>query len=455
MFPASMRIAIIGAGPAGLAAGWRLAKAGVIADIYEAGPAIGGLAKSVDVFGRRVDLGSHIFTSPDARVHAAWDEAIGDQWKEVAVRRGILCETGTVVDYPIRPLKLPAAIGMMETVRCVAGFACANLWPRKCANSARDVIVQRYGQPLFEAFFRSYGEKYLGIPSEQVDPAFAYSVAGGSRTDAGGRLSSLKRRLFGEEIKNRGGQDAYNPDVFRWPKRGSGEIWLGLEKIIQASGSRIRLRTSVTGIDAEGGRVRSIETDAGTVPCDHVISSMPLPLLCKILRGPFSFPADPANGLKMRSTVLVYLLIKVDRPMKYSWVYVYTPRQLVGRITNFGMWVGIDREETLLSFEYWCMEGDSLWARSDDDLVALATEELEGCGVYPGAAVLRGSVLRVKGTHPSFEAGYQERTDAVWEQLDKIQGLHSVGRHGRLDLSTTGSSMRMGIDAAEKILANG
>jgi protoporphyrinogen oxidase len=211
----------------------------------------------------------------------------------------------------------------------------------------------------------------------------------------------------------------------------------------------------VTRINAEGGRVHSIETAAGAVSCDHVISSMPLPLLCKTLRAPFSLPANLVEGLRMRSTVLVYLLIKVDRPFAYSWVYVYTLRQLVGRITNFGMWIGIDRGETLLSFEYWCTEGDSLWAKSDRDLVALATEELRGCGVCPGATVTRGSVLRVKGTHPSFEVGYQERTAVVWEQLDKIHGLYSVGRHGRLDLSTTGSSMRMGIDAAEKILAHG
>ena len=450
-----MKIAIIGAGPAGLAAGWRLARAEVPVDVFEAGPEIGGLARSVDVFGFRVDLGSHIFTSADARVHAAWDEAIGDEWKEVAVRRGILCETGVVVDYPIRPLSLPGAIGMAKTLKCVAGFARASFRPRRVATSARDVIVQRYGEPLFEAFFRGYGEKYLGLPTDQIDPTFARSVAGDSPPDTRGRRSSFLRRLLGEEIKNRAGQDDYNPQAFRWPKRGSGEIWLGLERIIRAAGSQIHLRTPVTRIDAEDGQVCSIETGAGVIPCDHVISSMPLPLLCKTLRAPYSFPAELGKGLKMRSTVLVYLLIKADQVMAHSWVYVYTPGQLVGRITNFGMWLGIDGGETLLSCEYWCAEGDPVWVKGDDELLALASEELRGCGVCPGATVNQGSVLRVKGTHPAFERGYQERTNIVWEQLAKIRGLQSVGRHGQFGLSTVGASMKMGIQAAEKIIAGG
>ena len=60
------RVAVVGGGPAGLAAAYRLTAEGVPAIVFEAGSSIGGLARSMEIWGQAVDLGAHMFTLKDA-----------------------------------------------------------------------------------------------------------------------------------------------------------------------------------------------------------------------------------------------------------------------------------------------------------------------------------------------------------------------------------------------------
>jgi protoporphyrinogen oxidase len=202
----------------------------------------------------------------------------------------------------------------------------------------------------------------------------------------------------------------------------------------------------------EMGNIRSLETGGETKPYDHIISSMPLPLLCKTVSQSLPAALELGKKLKIRSTILVYLLADISPPISYSWAYVYSKQFLVGRITNFGLWTQEDGSETVLAMEYWCDEGDALWTRSEPDLIQLAAKELTDCKISDSVKVKNGFVHRVKGTHPAFEIGYHDRMSGLQKQLTGISGLYLVGRHGRFDLSATGASMKMGIDAAESIL---
>src|SRR2546430_5670283 len=69
-------VAVIGAGPAGLAAAYQLSKKGGEVPVFEASGAVGGLARTIDLWGQKVDPGPHPFFSSDTRVNKAWLEII-------------------------------------------------------------------------------------------------------------------------------------------------------------------------------------------------------------------------------------------------------------------------------------------------------------------------------------------------------------------------------------------
>ena len=74
-----MRPIIIGAGPAGLSAAYILAKSGIEVTVLEAGASVGGMAKTIDLWGQRVDLGPHRFFSNDTRINKIWIEVVGKE----------------------------------------------------------------------------------------------------------------------------------------------------------------------------------------------------------------------------------------------------------------------------------------------------------------------------------------------------------------------------------------
>ncbi|MDR1776731.1 MAG: NAD(P)-binding protein, partial [Desulfovibrio sp.] len=75
---------MIGAGPAGLTAAYILLQKGHDVVLFEESDAVGGMAKTIELWGQLVDLGPHRFFSSDPRVNTIWLEAIGDDYKMVS-----------------------------------------------------------------------------------------------------------------------------------------------------------------------------------------------------------------------------------------------------------------------------------------------------------------------------------------------------------------------------------
>jgi len=164
------------------------------------------------------------------------------------------------------------------------------------------------------------------------------------------------------------------------------------------------------------------------------VSSMPIPLLLKAMD-----PAPPAevlaaaDGLKFRDFLTVALVVPEEKGFPDQWIYIHDPNVEVGRIQNFNNWSAAMvpvAGQTCLGFEYFCFEGDGLWTMPDDDLIALAAEELGRLDLAPGATVLDGTVIRQPKAYPVYDAAYREHVDAIRAHLDPIANLHTVGRNG-------------------------
>src|SRR4051794_30406261 len=97
-----LRVAVIGAGPAGLGAALALTGGGASVTVYEGAPEVGGLARSISLWGRPVELGAHLLLRTDPRIDRLWDELIGDDF-DAAPRSTRILSHGRWLHYPYRP----------------------------------------------------------------------------------------------------------------------------------------------------------------------------------------------------------------------------------------------------------------------------------------------------------------------------------------------------------------
>src|SRR2546428_1994985 len=79
----SKKVAVIGAGPAGITAAYELAKQGIEVDVFEASDSVGGMSKSIQLWNQTVDIGPHRFFSNDTRINKIWLEVAGRDYRMV------------------------------------------------------------------------------------------------------------------------------------------------------------------------------------------------------------------------------------------------------------------------------------------------------------------------------------------------------------------------------------
>jgi len=446
-----MRVAVIGAGPAGMTAAMCLAQGGAQVTVYEAGDRIGGMARSFDLWGHRVDLGPHRFFSTDARVNRLWLDVVGRDYRMVD-RLTRIHYRGRFFHYPLRPMNALANMGLWNATQCLASYAKEKVSPsfgHDQNNSFESWVVNRFGRRLFEMFFKSYSEKLWGISCQELDADFA--------------AQRIKKFSLGEAVKkallpNKGQVHVTLVDRFAYPTAGTGSVYEKMAERVRAAGGQIQLRAPVRRVLHDGFQVRGLElVDGREDPCDHVISTMPLTLL---VRGLGDVPSDVSaavDQLKFRNTVLVYLLADSDQLFPDQWVYLHSQELNIGRLTNFRNWVPElygDHKTSVLAAEHWCYESDPLWTESDESIIARTTNELRTTGLLGDAQVLKGHVVRIPRCYPVYARGYREHVERVVTYLRNFSGLTPIGRYGAFKYTNQDHSILMGLLAAENLLEN-
>jgi protoporphyrinogen oxidase len=451
-----MRVGIIGAGPAGLTAAYQLQKSGLSVDLYEAGPEVGGMARSLTLWGHRVDLGPHRFFSKDSRVNTFWHDAIEPDYHLVE-RQTRIFYRGRFFAYPLQPLDVLAKLGPWDSVRCIASYLRQKIAPERAVSeteSFEDWVVARFGRRLYAIFFKSYSEKLWGIPCDRLDADFAAQrIRGFSLGQSLLAMSGLGARKQRTLV-----------DCFSYPDSGSGAVYSRIAEQFQQLGGRLHLNAPVSEvIGGSDGRVLGISHPDGRVDLfDHVVSTMPLTLLAaKLAAGAdarfAARLADPLACLQYRNTILVYLKVEAAGLFPDQWIYIHAPDLAVGRITNFSNW-GRPSDEpsdsSVLCLEYWCYDGDAIWREPDDRLTERAIRDLKQLALTGPAPVTSGHVVRVPRCYPVYGRGYQSALEPVIDYLKSFVNLWPIGRYGSFKYNNQDHSILMGLLVAENI-ANG
>ena len=446
-----MRVAVIGAGPAGMTAALQLSRGGVEVAVYEAGQCVGGLARSLDLWGQRVDLGPHRFFSTDARVNRLWLDVVGREYAMVN-RLTRIYYRRRFFHYPLKPLNAFWNMGLPDAALCLASYLREQLRPRfptPAAVSFESWIVRRFGRRLFDMFFKSYSEKLWGIPCRELSADFAAQRI---------KKLSLPEAVTSALSPRRGRRHKTLVDRFPYPLGGTGSVYEKMADRLRDYGGQIHLQRPVRRILHEDFDVQGIELQSGRVEYfDHVVSTMPL---TDLVRGLADVPVDvqaAADGLRFRNTLLVYLHVDSDSLFADQWLYIHAPDLKMGRVTNFRNWVPQlhgEARTTILAVEHWCNDSDPIWIAPDDRLIEQATRELRSTRLLRDEPIMAGHVVRARRCYPVYRRGYREHIERLADYLRNFCGLTPIGRYGTFKYNNQDHSILMGILAAENLLDN-
>jgi protoporphyrinogen oxidase len=489
---------IIGAGPAGLTAAYEFCQRSSIQPIViEKSDYMGGISRTVNYRGNRIDIGGHRFFSKSDRVMNWWlnimpiQAAQGTQQITYQKQTRTVDVTGnpsaddsvmllrrrksriyflrTFFDYPIRMNgETVRKLGVGKMIRIGLSYLKVVCFPIRDEKNLEQFFINRFGKELYLTFFKSYTEKVWGIPCDQI------SAEWGAQRIKG--LSILKTVSHFLKSAFRKKSDLSQKDTetslieqFLYPKLGPGQMWDEVAKRVTERGARIltghevsRLRTDenrVVGVDVFDSKLgRTVSIDG-----DYFFSTMPITELVRGLDA--TVPQDVreiSDGLVYRDFITVGLLLselKIQDEngglIQDNWIYIQEPDVLVGRLQIFNNWSPFlvsKQDQVWVGLEYFCYETDELWKKTDAEMIELATRELEKIGIIDASKVVDATVLHMPKTYPAYFGTY-DRFSRLREYLDGFTNLFLVGRNGMHKYNNQDHSMLTAITAVDNILA--
>ncbi|MCL6590255.1 MAG: NAD(P)/FAD-dependent oxidoreductase [Firmicutes bacterium] len=445
------RTIIMGAGPAGLAAGYRLSKNGEEVALLEADSMVGGISKTIQYRGYYFDLGGHRFFTKFNEVNEFWNEILGGQFVRTP-RLSRIYYRNKFFNYPLTPMNALFGVGLWTTFVITGSYIKSRLFPYPEEDTFEQWVSNRFGKKLYSIFFKTYTEKVWGIPCSKLGAEWSAQRIKGL---------SLSSAIVNALFKPKNTKIKTLIDEFHYPVHGPGMMYTAVKNRIEMAGGQIFLNSRVVKVKHRDFKVQSVEyldekgasRQAGG---DYFISSIPITELVFSLDPlPEERILEAARNLKYRSFLTVDLIINKKTLFPDNWIYIHSPEVKLGRIQNFKNWSSKmvpDPEKTSLGLEYFCNENDELWRMPDQELFQLAAKELERIKICSPDEIEDFTVVRVPKAYPVYEMGYQDNIAQIKDYLKKFTNLQAVGRYGLFKYNNMDHSILTGFYAAQNIL---
>lgn len=450
---------IIGAGPAGLTAGYTLAKHGRDVVVLEQDPVyVGGISRTASYKGFLFDIGGHRFFSKSKEIVDLWNEILPDDFLE-RPRLSRIFYRGKFYAYPLRAFEALKNLGLVESALCMASFAYAKAFPVKEPKTFHQWVRNQFGERLFGIFFKTYTEKVWGMGCDEISADWAAQRIKG--LSLGAAIIDGLRRSLG--LRKSGGEAGAKTliESFRYPRRGPGMMWDAAAAKMQKFGGRLLMGRSVDALHYDEAEkvwtVRATRADGGveTYRARHVMSSAPMRDLMNAIE-PKPLSLFNARDLKYRDFLTVVLIGRPQKELPDNWVYIHDPSVKVGRVQNFRSWspeMIADGVSTCLGLEYFCFEGDGLWSAPDEELVALAREEIGRIGLMNPQDVADACVVRQPKAYPVYDEAYALNVETIRREIAaRFPTLHPIGRNGMHKYNNQDHAMMTGMLTALNII---
>ena len=491
------KVVIIGAGPAGLAAAYKLLTESkeykVI--ILEEENKIGGISKTINYHGNRIDIGGHRFFTKSKEVLNFWKEILPVQGKDsfddkklkrkkelpktkidpdkedkvflIRNRISRIFYENKLFNYPISlNLKTIKNLGVFRTIICGFSYIKTKIIKKK-EKSLEDFYINRFGKKLYSIFFKDYTKKVWGRSPKNISKEWGYQrVKGISLFEV---IKDYFNRLF--KIKNKKKETSLI-EKYLYPKYGPGQLYEEIAKKVKKLGGKVLTNSKVIKIKKKNNKITEVvyinNNKEIVESADYVISSMPLKDLCNSLNNIPKNILTISNNLPYRDFITVgvltdKLLLKNKTKIKTfndnipdCWLYVQDTNVKLGRIQVFNNWspymVKDIYKTTWIGLEYFCNENDSFWNLSDTKIKQLAIKELQKLKVI-NDNILDSCVIRIKKAYPAYFDSYKD-IDQLKDYLNKIDNLYCIGRNGQHRYNNMDHSIMTAFKAVNNIINN-
>ena len=449
--PSAKPIVIMGAGPAGLTAAWQLIRAGHEVVVWESDPSyVGGISRTVQAEGYRIDLGGHRFFSKSEEVNEIWRQIMPDDFVECP-RLSRIYYQGKYFNFPLETMNAFLNLGLVESARILWSGSKARMNRIKPEVSLTQWVTNRFGTHLFETFFKSYIEKIWGVSSDEISAAWAEQLLKGT---------PLREAVLAAYNGKKAATSAKASIRNYYPRLGPGQMWETAANKILEKGGGIFLDRRVQTIHWDETGVTHITgtNQAGEFfqqEGSHFLSSIPLrELMLALDPPPPKEVVAAARALRYRDFITVCLIVEREKIFPDTWIYIHDPSVKVGRVQNYKNWSAAmvpDPKFTSLGMEYFCFEGDNLWTATDYDLAQLAIREAAQIGLIKPSEIKDAFVVRMPKAYPIYDQHYKDHLKVIKEWVCLFANLQPVGRNGMHHYNNQDHSMMTAMLAARNI----
>ena len=492
------KVIIIGAGPAGLTAAYELMSQSKDYEVtvFEESDMFGGISRTVNYKGNRMDMGGHRFFSKVPEVNEWWEKMLPSQgalpYDDIVLKRESAIKKGgpdpektdrvmlkrhrlsriffnsKFFDYPIS-MKFDTVKNMGFGTTAVAGFSyMKSAMFKKKENSLEDFYINRFGKKLYSMFFENYTENLWGRHPSEISPEW------GAQRVKGLSIKAILKDMFGKAFhqKNRKVETSLIEE-FSYPKLGPGQLWeITADEFVKLGGKIIKNAKVTKILKNSDNKLTSIiylkDGKEQQFEGDYIISSMPVKDLVEGMNDVPEKYLDIAKGLPYRDYMTVGVLVPhlnlknetkiktISNIVPDDWVYVHDRNVKMGRFQVYNNWSPYlvkDIENTVwIGLEYFCNEGDELWSMTDDDFGKLGINEMVRMKLIDSEnEVLDYHVERVKKAYPAYFDTY-EHMDELRDYLNTIPNLYCVGRNGQHRYNNIDHSMCTAFETVKNIL---
>jgi len=486
---------IIGGGPAGLTAAYEFIENTDIQPIVlEQSDYWGGISRTVNYKGNRIDIGGHRFFSKSDVIMDWWckilpilseeksikisyqnkskelnaidfpsDGKNNDNVMLVRSRKSRIYYQKQFFDYPISLTpETVLKLGIFNTFLIGMSYLKSVAFPIKEEKNLEDFFINRFGKKLYETFFKDYTEKVWGIKCTKISSEWgAQRIKGLSIRKS---IAHFFKKKFSRSDKNISQKDTETSliEYFLYPKFGPGQMWEEVAEKVTANGGELHQNLKVKEIKTEGNKIVSVIAENHLTKeeilfeGDYFISTMPVKELISSLDAEVPEKVNAVSeGLIYRDFITVGLLLKkmTKEEITDNWIYIQEPYVKVGRLQIFNNWSPFlvkDPTTKWVGLEYFCYEGDDLWNKNEAEMKELAIQEMIEIGMINREDVLDSVVIKMPKTYPAYFGTY-EKFDEIIEYTGQFENLFLIGRNGMHKYNNQDHSMLTAIQAVQNI----
>lgn len=446
-----MKVVILGAGPAGLAAAWKLASPEVKVEIVELEDQIGGLCRTIKHGDYSFDLGGHRFITQNIQLAEEIKRLMGDELLE-RPRTSTIRLQGKYFHYPLEAVDLLKKMNIWTSVKCFLDYGVTtikNKWFPKEDISLEDWIVNRFGRSLYNIYFGPYSAKLWGMPPTEISSDWAAQ-----------RISLLNLwdvflRLLGKK-KNMPKTYATR---FYYPKKGIVKIPERMCEEACKNGATLHLNTEVKEIIFENNKAKGVVVikDGITryLSADYIISTIPLPDMIKMITPKVdSEYIEIVNTMRYRGLRFMNLCINKEKISDNTWIYIPEGEFLFMRIQETKNWSPYHAPEgkTGLILEISCSEGDTIWNSPDEMIYNRCINDLKKLELDVEGKVEDYFSTKIKHAYPIYDLNYREKLSKIYSFLAKLENFIPCGRQALYRYNNMDHSIEMGIATSNHIL---